>query len=133
MCEGLEKKLEELRQDLIERQSNHPVVLALTSELEQEWIEHQTLLEVFEDAEKKLHVMQLDLERTELAMREMEIRWPVRGKVKRRKGIGELESVYEEALIQNRQLGRDLALLKDEVAVLEEMNQTLRTGLESGV
>jgi chromosome segregation ATPase len=133
MCEGLEKKLEELRQDLIERQSNQPEVQALTHELEQEWIEHQKLLEVFEDTEKKLQNTQLDLERTELAMREMEIRWPVKGSVKRKKGIGELESVYEEALIQNRQLGRDLALLKDEVAVLEEMNQTLRTGLDTGV
>jgi hypothetical protein len=51
----------------------------------------------------------------------------------RKKGIGELGSVYEEALIENRQLGRDFVLLNDEVPVLEGMNHTLRTGLERGV
>jgi hypothetical protein len=49
--------------------------------------------------------------------------------VKRAKGLPELEAIYEDALIQNRQMGIDLAALKDEAAVLQEMNLTLSAGL----
>jgi hypothetical protein len=66
-----------------------------------------------------------------MALREFAARWPVKGKVKvkTKKGFDELQGIYEEALIQNRQMALDHAALREEIVVLEEMNATLNPGL----
>jgi DNA repair exonuclease SbcCD ATPase subunit len=126
MGEQLERKLEEVRQDLIARQATLPIVVTLTEELEREWVAHQRLLDGFQKKDARLNAMKRDLERTEVAIREISARWPVQGKVKRKKGFGELEYIFEEALIQNRQMTMDHVLLRDELAALEELKAGLK-------
>jgi hypothetical protein len=76
-----------------------------------------------------MHSIRFDLERTDTAMREFAARWPMNGKLKVKKGFDELQCVYEEALIQNRQMPLDHAALKDEITVLEEMNATPKAAM----
>jgi hypothetical protein len=129
LIEQLERKLEEARFELIQRQSALPVVQELTHQLEREWVEHHRLLCGFEKAQARTNAIREDLERTEKAVAEFEVRWPMKGKIKTKRGLPELESVYEEALIQNRQMADDHAALIDEITVLEEMNRILLAGL----
>jgi hypothetical protein len=129
LIEQLEKKLEEARVDLIQRQSALPIVQELTHRLEMEWVEHHGLVRGFEKAQAKTKAIREDLERTERAIAEFGARWPMKGKIKAKRGFTELESIYEEALIQNRQMALDHAALTDEIAVLEEMNVILKAGL----
>jgi chromosome segregation ATPase len=129
ILEEVGRKLDDIRQELIRRQGGLPIVQQLTGELEKEWVEHQRLLDVFERNDRRRQSTLLDLQRTQTAIREIEAKFPSTGKVKRTKGLQELEAIYEDALIQNRQMGIDLAALKDEAAVLQEMNLTLSAGL----
>jgi hypothetical protein len=131
MIEQLEKKLDEVRQNLAARQAALPIVQELTEVLEKEWVEHQKLVDVFQKREAKWQALQRDLQRTEDAITEISMRWPVMGKVKRKKGMGELECIFEEALIQNRQMTMDHVLLKEEVAALEELHAGLKKGLSA--
>jgi chromosome segregation ATPase len=130
--EQLARKLEDVRAELVERQSKLPVVRELTHELEREWVEHQLLFEEFQKAERKMQTIKEELERTEAAMREVSGRWPIDGRVRAQKGFGELQCTYEEVLIQNRQMALDHAALKDEIVVLEEINARLKAGLRAG-
>jgi hypothetical protein len=129
MIDQLQKRLQDVRQDLMHRQSDLPVVQSLTGELEREWVQHQKLFDVFVRKNTAMLKAQAEVERTETAIREIEVKWPINGKVKEKKGIEELVFLYEEALIQNRQMAVDMLSLRDEVAVLEEMNATLKAGL----
>jgi hypothetical protein len=52
------------------------------------------------------------------------------GEDKRKNGIGELESIFEEAVTQNRESAIDHVVLKDEVAAFEEINTSFKAGLE---
>jgi chromosome segregation ATPase len=125
LVERLERKLEEVRTELVERQSTHPALQELTHQLEREWVEHQQLFDAFERTEAKMHSIQSDLDRTDTAIREFAARWPTQGKRKTTKGFDQLVYTYEEALLQNRQMAFDHAALTEEIAVLEEMNATL--------
>jgi hypothetical protein len=62
-----------------------------------------------------------------MAIQEVQRLWPADGKVKRKKGVQELEALYEEALAENRTLGQDVSLLDDEVAAMEEIHRTLES------
>jgi hypothetical protein len=130
LIDQLEKKLDDVRQDLIARQAAMPIVQELTEQLEKEWVQHQKMLDAFQKREARLQALQLDLQRTEDAITEISTRWPVKGKIKRKKGLGERECLFEEALIQNRQMTMDHVLLRDEVAALEELHAGLKAGLQ---
>lgn len=130
MVEQLEKKLDECHQELIEKQSESPIVKQLTEELEKRWVEHQKLFDKFTKAQAMVDRKKLDIRRKEMAIAEISKKWPATGKVKIKKGIKELEYIYEEALIQNRKMAGDLGILNDDIAVQEEMNRTLKAALE---
>jgi chromosome segregation ATPase len=125
MLEQLEKKLDEVRQNLLRRQAEDPTVQKLTAHLESEWVEHHRLFETAERRERKLQNTQDDLKRVSIAIQEAQRLWPADGKVKRKKGVPELEAIYEEALTDNRNLGMEVAFLDDEVSVLEDIHRTL--------
>jgi chromosome segregation ATPase len=129
IVEQLQKKLSDLKQDLMSRYSDTPVVQDLTKELEREWMKHQKLFDIFVKKNALMLRAQEEVERTETAIREIEMRWPMNGKVREKKGIEEMEFIYDAVLITNRQLAVDFSSLKDEVAVLEEMNTTLKAAL----
>ena len=130
MVEQLEKKLDEVHQELIEKQSESPVVKQLTEELEKRWFEHQQLFDQFTKAQAQVDRKKADIERKETAIAEISKKWPATGQVKLKKGIKEQEYIYEEALIQNRKMAGDLGILNDDIAVQEEMNKTLKSALE---
>lgn len=126
LVEQLEKKLDDMRHDLVARQSNTPTVQRLTAELEREWMDHQRLLDICERKTAAMHKKEIDLQRTHIAIEEIRRKWPAHGAVKAKRGFGELEFLYEESLTHNRQMGIDLAAVTEDVAAHQEMNSTLR-------
>jgi hypothetical protein len=130
MLEQLQKKLEDVRVEMIQKQVETPLVHQLTADLETEWVDHQKLFLFCESRCAALKKEEENLQRIELAMREVHSRWPMDGEVKRKKGFPELEALFEEALAENRELGQEVSMLTDEVEALEEMNHTLKAVLE---
>jgi hypothetical protein len=125
----LQKKFEEARQDLVRRQASLPVVIALTKTLEKEWMEHQKLLDALHKAETQKRAVENDIARIELVLVEVQTRWPFKTKRSGKNGLAELCSIFEEAMIQNRQMGIDHVVLKDEVSALEEINASFKANL----
>ena len=129
LSEQLEKKLADVRQELMLKQSNTDIVQQLTAKLEEHWIQHQRILDQYEKKKELLQKKKDDLNRKTVAYDEINNRWPLNGKVKAKIGISELTYIYEEAMIQNRKMANDLSTLKDDLAVQEEMNATLKANL----
>ena len=130
LCDQLEKKLSEERQILIEKQSNTSEVQDLTTKLEKLWIEHEKMVQQHENKKKQLEKAKDDLNRKNIAIMEINSKWPIDGKVKTKPGMNELNHMYEIALIQNRKMADDLNTLQEELAVQEEMNKTLKENLD---
>lgn len=131
MAEQLEKKLDDVHQELILKQQDLPIVKELTVELEKQWVLHQKVFDRFTKAENELNRKKEDLERKQMAIEEINRKWPANGKVKSgKKGMAELEYIYEDAMIQNRKMAGDLGTITEELAVHEEMNRTLKAALE---
>ncbi|OHT02624.1 hypothetical protein TRFO_07046 [Tritrichomonas foetus] len=129
MSEQLEKKLVEIRQEMIQKQSNTEEVQQLTSKLEQHWLQHQKIFDAHEKKKALLEKKRDELQRKKIAYEEINNRWPIHGKVKAKIGLSELNYIYEEAMIQNRKMALDLNTLKDDLVVQEEMNATLKANL----
>jgi hypothetical protein len=122
----LEKKLDDMRQDLVARQAKTPAVQRLMAELDREWVEHQRLPNICKRETATVLRKQVDLQKTHVAIEEIRLRWPGHGAVKAKLGFGELEFLYEESLTHNRQMGIDLAAVREDVTARQQMNRTLR-------
>jgi chromosome segregation ATPase len=131
IVEQLQKKLADVRHDLISRYADTPIVHDLTQVLEREWVKHQKLFDIFVKKNAIMLRAQEEVERTVTAIREIEWRWPMNGKVREKRGIEEMEFIYGAVLIQNKQIAIDFASLKEELAVREEMNVTLKAALQA--
>lgn len=125
MIDQLEKKISELQQNIIQKQSESPIVKDLNIQLEKEWVQHQRLLDAYTKVENRYNRRKEDFNRKKLAISEIQKKWPLDGKVKMQKGIRELDCIYEEALVQNREMASDLVVLRDEIKIQEEINSTL--------
>lgn len=130
LCDQLEKKLAEERQILIEKQSNTSEVQNLTTKLEKLWLEHEKMVQQYGNKKKELQRTKDELERKNIAIMEINGRWPIDGKVKTKAGMNELNHMYEIALVQNRKMAGDLHTLQEELSVQEEMNKTLKENLD---
>lgn len=127
MAEQLEKKRDELRAEIQKKMSESNIVGELTAVMEQEWVEHQKLLDQKEKMQASVNRATEDLRRKILASEEIEKRWPKSSKPFKAPGMAELEYLYEQALQQNRKLGETLASLKDDLEIIRNDNILLKS------
>ena len=129
LIDQLTKKIVEIKHQIQEKQSKEPEVQQFTEELEREWTKYQKLFDEYTDKSELCKKKQEEIERKEIAIKEVQKKWPADGKVKIKRGIPELNCIYEEALITNRKMANDINSLNSNIEIFKEMNSKLLQGL----
>jgi chromosome segregation ATPase len=121
----LERKLEDMRADLVKQQEEGPRAAELRGRLAKEMREREIAQEEY--AQGKEHVVGL---RTLLELKERVIedlsKWcPLNSKIKVRPGLDELRFVFDVALTRNRDMAGDLQVLVHEMNALQAEKRCL--------
>jgi chromosome segregation ATPase len=121
IIDELEGQLDAIVAGLVEKS-----LPALNAQLGAELAERHEAVKVYEEGKKKMERLRTILNRKLDVFDELSLRFSSRSKIAMARGLGELEFIYDTVVTHNKDMGRDMQALTQELRALEEENRKLK-------